>query len=158
MWSIVTGAFERFRNGLKTLGVLDAITNEPRKLQTLNERIVTFWRDYLQDVEEKEGPSKLGKILAFATGATIIPPAGFSPQPSIEFLHEQSIHPSRQLPMANTCINPLKLPMLETNDHFKESMDFALGNAHGYRSMRTYVEHLLPRGCIGVLANPYILL
>uniref|UniRef100_A0A3B3VIE7 HECT domain-containing protein n=1 Tax=Poecilia latipinna TaxID=48699 RepID=A0A3B3VIE7_9TELE len=95
------------------------------------ERTVTFWRDYLQDVEEG-GPSKLGKILAFATGATIIPPAGFSPQPSIEFLHEQSIHPSRQLPMANTCIHPLKLPMLETYDHFKESMDFG-GHCYGHQ-------------------------
>uniref|UniRef100_A0A3B3X3V8 HECT domain-containing protein n=1 Tax=Poecilia mexicana TaxID=48701 RepID=A0A3B3X3V8_9TELE len=95
------------------------------------ERTVTFWRDYLQDVEGG-GPSKLGKILAFATGATIIPPAGFSPQPSIEFLHEQSIHPSRQLPMANTCIHPLKLPMLETYDHFKESMDFG-GHFYGHQ-------------------------
>ncbi|MED6272205.1 hypothetical protein CHARACLAT_027793 [Characodon lateralis] len=52
------------------------------------ERVVPFWRDYLQDVEEEEGPSKLAKILGFSTGATVITLIGFSPQPSIEFLHE----------------------------------------------------------------------
>ncbi|MED6243724.1 hypothetical protein ATANTOWER_025786 [Ataeniobius toweri] len=98
------------------------------------EHVVPFWRDYLQDVEEEEkGPSKLAKILGFATGATVIPPVGVSPQPSIEFLHEESVSPSRRLPMANTCINCLKLPLLETYDQFKESMDFALGNTQGFR-------------------------
>ncbi|MEQ2227315.1 hypothetical protein ILYODFUR_036431 [Ilyodon furcidens] len=73
--------------------------------RSAEERVVPFWRDYLQDFEEEEGPSKLAKILGFATGATVIPPVGFSPPPSIEFLHEQFVSPSRQLPMANTCIN-----------------------------------------------------
>ncbi|KAF7645695.1 hypothetical protein LDENG_00199930, partial [Lucifuga dentata] len=52
------------------------------------ELVVPFWRDYLQDVEEEDGPAKLGKILAFATGANVVPPIAFSTQPSIDFLHD----------------------------------------------------------------------
>lgn len=83
-------------------------------------------------VLEQEGPSKLGKILAFATGASVIPPVGFSPQPSIDFLHDHSFSPKCRLPMANTCINCLKLPMLDTYEDFRESMDFAIGNTQGF--------------------------
>ncbi|MED6240078.1 hypothetical protein ATANTOWER_015760 [Ataeniobius toweri] len=101
--------------------------------RSAEERVIPFWRDYMQNVEEEEeGPSKLAKILGFSTGATVITLVRFSPQPSIEFLHEQSVSPSRRLPMANTCINCLKLPLLETYDQFKESMDFALGNTQGF--------------------------
>ncbi|XP_078029666.1 G2/M phase-specific E3 ubiquitin-protein ligase-like [Epinephelus lanceolatus] len=159
----VYGAFERFREGLKTLGVLDAIRMHPDSFRPLmchepspltadlmdhlfhirlsavgsnkrraEEHVVPFWRDYLQDVEEQVGPSKLGKILAFAKGANVIPPVGFSPQPSIDFLHDQSISTRRHLPMANTCINCLKLPLLDTYEDFRESMDFALGNPQGF--------------------------
>ncbi|XP_051814807.1 G2/M phase-specific E3 ubiquitin-protein ligase-like [Acanthochromis polyacanthus] len=159
----VWGAFERFREGLKTLGVLDAMRIQPDSFRPLmchepspltadamdqlfhirlsavgsnkrmaEERIVAFWRDYLQDVEEQVGPSALGKILAFATGASVIPPVGFSPLPSVDFLHDQSISPGRHLPMANTCINCLKLPLLDTYEDFRESMDFALSNTQGF--------------------------
>ncbi|KAF1389896.1 hypothetical protein PFLUV_G00052290 [Perca fluviatilis] len=96
------------------------------------ERVVPFWRDYLQDVEEQEGPSKLGKILAFATGASVIPPVGFSPQPSIDFLHDHSSSPRSCLPMANTCINGLKLPLFDKYGDFRERMDFAIGNTQGF--------------------------
>ncbi|KAI4812495.1 hypothetical protein KUCAC02_023881 [Chaenocephalus aceratus] len=83
---------------------------------------------------DQEGPPKLGTILAFATGASVIPPVGFSPQPSIDFLHGHPSSPKQRLPiaMANTCINCLKLPLLETYDDFKECMDFALGNTQGF--------------------------
>ncbi|XP_054608769.1 uncharacterized protein LOC129179453 [Dunckerocampus dactyliophorus] len=159
----VCGAFERFKEGLKTLGVLDAIRMHPDSFRPLmchepspltadlmdhlfhirlsavgsnkrraEERVVPFWRDYLQDVEEQEGSSKLGKILAFATGASVIPPVGFSPQPSVDFLHDQPVSSRRCLPMANTCINCLKLPLLDTYEDFRESMDFALGNTQGF--------------------------
>ena len=38
---------------------------------------------------DQEGTQKLGTILAFATGANTVPPIGFFPQPSIEFLHQE---------------------------------------------------------------------
>ena len=81
---------------------------------------------------EQEGPSKLGKILAFATGASVIPPVGFSPQPSIDFLHDHSSSPRSCLPMANTCINCLKLPLFDKYGDFRERMDFAIGNTQGF--------------------------
>ncbi|KAI7790106.1 putative G2/M phase-specific E3 ubiquitin-protein ligase-like [Triplophysa rosa] len=143
----VHGAFERFRDGMKTLGVLDAIQSHPVSFLPIlchqptplsadiieelfefrlsqkgsnnrvqEEVVVPFWRDYLQDIEDEDGPDKLEKILAFATGATCIPPMGFTPQPTIEFLHierSQSAVVSR-FPMANTCINCLKLPLHKT--------------------------------------------
>ncbi|KAF5901172.1 G2/M phase-specific E3 ubiquitin-protein ligase-like, partial [Clarias magur] len=55
--------------------------------RTDENRAVAFWRDYLQDVEEDEGSQKLGAILAFATGSNHVPPIGFHPRPSVEFLH-----------------------------------------------------------------------
>ncbi|MED6243903.1 hypothetical protein ATANTOWER_029703 [Ataeniobius toweri] len=83
---------------------------------------------------DEEGSSKLQNILVFATGANEIPPVGFSPAPSIEFNHEGSEESSskRMFPMANTCINCLKLPLITSYEAFKESMDFALGNTQGF--------------------------
>lgn len=82
---------------------------------------------------DQEGTQKLETILAFATGASAVPPIGFSPQPSIEFLHQEhdGENPSK-LPIANTCINCLKLPLHTSYDGFQENMDFALGNTHGF--------------------------
>lgn len=190
--------FCRFKEGLKTLGVLDAMRTYPESFRPLlchqpppltansmdqlfkirlsvagsnkrmaEERVVPFWRDYLLDVEgkywcciwlcpmtiqcdifctltlfiffcffphvlEEAGALQLSDVLAFATGASIVPPIGFSPQPTIDFLHDQSGIPGRCLPMANTCINCLKLPLCDTYNEFKDSMDYALQNTQGF--------------------------
>ncbi|XP_037548507.1 G2/M phase-specific E3 ubiquitin-protein ligase, partial [Nematolebias whitei] len=161
----VQGPFQRFEEGLKTLGVLDVVKQHPDSFRTLfchepqpltadmmddlftprlapkgsnrrrvEETVIPLWRDYLQDAEDEEGSSKLQNILVFATGANEIPPIGFIPAPSIEFLHEGSEESSSKLmlPMANTCINCLKLPLLTTYEVFKENMDFALWNTQGF--------------------------
>ncbi|XP_034738154.1 G2/M phase-specific E3 ubiquitin-protein ligase [Etheostoma cragini] len=160
----VRGPFERFRDGLRTLGVLDKIKAHPESFRPLlcwspttltadlveslftirlspagsnkrhsEEVVVPFWRDYLSDAEEQEETQKLGMILAFATGANLVPPIGFSPQPSIEFLHqEHDAGTTSKLPIANTCINCLKLPLHTCYKDFQENMDFALGNTHGF--------------------------
>ncbi|KAI9520680.1 hypothetical protein NQZ68_015600 [Dissostichus eleginoides] len=98
------------------------------------EMVVPYWRDYLIDVEDQEGPSKLEQILAFATGATVIPPIGFQPTPSIDFLHEEEYGDSAvsNLPLANTCINCLKLPLHSSYSVFKAKLDFAFANTHGF--------------------------
>ncbi|KAI4810862.1 hypothetical protein KUCAC02_013790 [Chaenocephalus aceratus] len=114
----VQGPFQRFCEGMKTLGVLDAVRKHPDSFKplfcyeehllsadqmdnlfiiqlspegsntrTAEERVETCWRDYLQDAEEEQGPTKVQKILAFATGASVVPPIGFSPTPSVEFIH-----------------------------------------------------------------------
>ncbi|KAL1276872.1 hypothetical protein QQF64_023545 [Cirrhinus molitorella] len=93
----VRGPFERFRDGLKTLGVFSKVQQHPEAFRSVfchqpnqlttdimddlfeiqwsengsnrraNEnRVIAFWRDYLQDVEE-EGSQGLEAILAFAT-------------------------------------------------------------------------------------------
>ncbi|TDH05067.1 hypothetical protein EPR50_G00139810 [Perca flavescens] len=159
----VSGALQRFREGMKTLGVLDAIRMHPdafrplfchepspltadvleqlfeirlsavgRNKRRAEECVVAFWRDYLLDVEEQEGPLQLGGILAFATGANDIPPLGFSPLPSVVFLHELPLRQARHLPTANACINCLRLPVLKKFEDFKETMDFALKNTQGF--------------------------
>uniref|UniRef100_A0A8D0B453 HECT domain-containing protein n=1 Tax=Sander lucioperca TaxID=283035 RepID=A0A8D0B453_SANLU len=122
---------QKMNSGMKTLGVLDAIRMHPDAFRplfchepsplTADEWVVAFWRDYLLD-----GPLQLGGILAFATGANVIPPLGFSPRPSVDFLHELPLRQGRHLPPANTCINCLRLPVL------KKTMDFALKNTQGF--------------------------
>ena len=60
--------------------------------------------------QEQELFAALENILAFSTEAIKVPPAGFSPDPSIQFQTE-SLYP-----MANTCANCLSLP-LSTEDY-----------------------------------------
>ncbi|CAM4609845.1 unnamed protein product [Leuciscus chuanchicus] len=142
----VRGPFERFRDGLKTLGVLDKIQAHPESFRpllcwsptTLTADLVdSLFNIRLSPVgsnrRHQEGIQKLETILAFATGASTVPPIGFSPQPSIEFLHlEHDAEINSKLPIANTCINCLKLPLHTTYRDFQENMDFALGNTHGF--------------------------
>ncbi|XP_071777645.1 G2/M phase-specific E3 ubiquitin-protein ligase-like [Centroberyx gerrardi] len=161
----VQGPFQRFCEGLKTLGVLEKIPRHPDSFRPLfcyepstltadrvddlfsirlspegsnkraaEEMVVTFWRDYLQDAEEEEGPSKLQKILAFATGASVVPPIGFSPTPSVQFIHkgDDDFSSTPMFPMANTCVNCIKLPLHVSYQLFKEKFDFALGNTYGF--------------------------
>nr|XP_033960744.1 G2/M phase-specific E3 ubiquitin-protein ligase-like [Pseudochaenichthys georgianus] len=160
----VRGPFERFRDGLRTLGVLDKIQAHPESFRPLlcwsptnltadlldslfticlstvgsNRRIaeevgVPFWRDYLTDAEDQEGTQKLRTILAFATGANTVPPIGFDPPPSVEFLHQNyDSGTTSKLPIANTCINCLKLPLHSSYIDFQENMVFALGNTQGF--------------------------
>ncbi|KAJ8004357.1 hypothetical protein DPEC_G00158330 [Dallia pectoralis] len=131
---------------LKTIDDKDQLVNDILMFQIVcralckgsNKRIseevvIPFWRDCLQDAQD-ESPAKLQEILAFATGATVIPPIGFDPTPSIGFLHENGHQDTSasSLPIANTCINCLNLPLHKSYIVFKEKMDFALGNTHGF--------------------------
>ncbi|XP_074535571.1 G2/M phase-specific E3 ubiquitin-protein ligase-like [Halichoeres trimaculatus] len=161
----VQGPFQRFHEGLKTLGVLEKIQKHPDSFRPLfcyepttltadqlddlftirlspegsNKRVVEevvipFWRDYLQDAEGKEGPSKLQKILAFATGASVVLPICFSPSPSVEFIYkgDDDFSSTPLFPMANTCVNCIRLPLHVSYQLFKEKFDFALGNTYGF--------------------------
>ncbi|XP_019862007.1 PREDICTED: G2/M phase-specific E3 ubiquitin-protein ligase-like [Amphimedon queenslandica] len=100
------------------------------------EEVALFWVNLLQDVqngiglvktEETEFSISLGDILAFATGASTVPPIGFCPQPSILF-HKRSKYPE-----ANTCSNILRLSLLsESYEEFKELFCFSIANAIGF--------------------------
>ena len=70
-----------------------------------------------------------GKILAFATGASNVPPMGFPVSPNISFIGDDP----RQLPTASTCSLILKFPLTLTEyDNFKERMTMAVLNTVGF--------------------------
>ncbi|KAE8300718.1 G2/M phase-specific E3 ubiquitin-protein ligase [Larimichthys crocea] len=152
----VRGPLERFSDGLGTLGVLQKIKHHPEAFRPVlcyspgtltaeimdhlfairwsemgsnnrahENRVVAYWRDYLQDAEEDEGPPKLGDILSFATGCDVMPPIGFSPKPSLEFQRGR-------YPIANTCVNCLRIPLHQSYEDFKSNMDFAIRNTQGF--------------------------
>ncbi|XP_030415211.1 G2/M phase-specific E3 ubiquitin-protein ligase [Gopherus evgoodei] len=144
----VHSSFESFRQGLKTLGVLEKIQLHPdafssilcHKPERLSARIlgdlftihclsgvnkvqgVDFWMGYLQDVEGGESAATLEDILVFATGSSSIPPIGFEPDPSVKFLRIK-------YPVGNRQLNSLELPITKTYEQFKNKMDFAISSA-----------------------------
>lgn len=62
----------------------------------------------------------------FATGLKSLPPSGLIPEPQLEFLEDSPY------PMANTCANTMKLPLLDNFELFKSNMDFGIQNAPGF--------------------------
>ncbi|XP_063501993.1 G2/M phase-specific E3 ubiquitin-protein ligase isoform X3 [Symphalangus syndactylus] len=136
--------FESFKQGLKTLGVLEKIQAYPEafcsilchKPESLSAKILNelftvhtlpdvkalgFWNSYLQAVEDGKSTTTMEDILIFATGCSSIPPAGFKPTPSIECLHVD-------FPVGNKCNNCLAIPITNTYKEFQENMDFTIRN------------------------------
>ncbi|XP_051872649.1 G2/M phase-specific E3 ubiquitin-protein ligase isoform X1 [Pristis pectinata] len=159
----VHSPLERFREGLKILGVLENIQTYPEKFSELlcykpqklsseiignlfsvnfspngsnriiaESKVVSFWRDYLADVEGGKTKASFEGILTFATGTNNIPPISFLPSPAIKFLHSDGIIQYR-FPTGQTSLNCLKLPMSKTYEEFKECMDFAICNTPGLK-------------------------
>ncbi|MBN3294218.1 G2E3 ligase, partial [Polypterus senegalus] len=92
-------------------------------------RIAAYWADYLLDIEGKTSfaePS-LEDILMFSTGVSSIPPIGFHPKPTVNFLHNESPYP-----IAQTCTNSLSIPIHKTYDKFKYHMNFGILNSPGF--------------------------
>lgn len=90
------------------------------------EKTITYWCDLLLDIEDGKAGISLKEILTFATGSDQIPYLGFGVDPSIEFLHEETF------PKANTCAMVLRLPVHNSFNSFKESMEFAIQNSPGF--------------------------
>ncbi len=65
-------------------------------------------------------------VLMFATGLSSLPPSGLEPLPQIKFLDDSAF------PMANTCTNSLKLPLLDSYTLFNSQMDFGIQNSPGF--------------------------
>uniref|UniRef100_A0A8C7WXR4 HECT domain-containing protein n=1 Tax=Oryzias sinensis TaxID=183150 RepID=A0A8C7WXR4_9TELE len=137
----VQGPFHRFCEGLTTLGVLQKIRSHPdsfRPLFCYQPCVMTA--DQMENLFSirlsPEGSNKRAAeetILAFATGASVVPAIGFSPTPSVQFMHnEDDDFFSSMFPMANTCVNCIKLPLHTSYQLFREKFDFALGNTHGF--------------------------
>lgn len=87
---------------------------------------MAYWADYLLDCEEDQAAVSVEDILMFATGLSSLPPSGLEPLPQIEFLDDSVF------PMANTCSNTLKLPLLDSYTLFKSQMDFGIQNSPGF--------------------------
>ncbi|XP_023607318.1 G2/M phase-specific E3 ubiquitin-protein ligase isoform X2 [Myotis lucifugus] len=139
----VQAPFESFKQGLKTLGVLEKIQTYPEAfysifchkpenlsakmlrdlftVHTCDAQSLGFWNSYLQAVEDGKSATTLEDILIFATGCNSIPPAGFKPTPSVECLH-------MDFPVGNKCNNCLALPITNTYKEFQEKMDFSIRN------------------------------
>ncbi|XP_068109982.1 G2/M phase-specific E3 ubiquitin-protein ligase isoform X2 [Hyperolius riggenbachi] len=140
---------ESFKEGLKTLGVLEKIQAypsafcgvlcfKPEKLtaKALDDlftiahstevnsmqkcNAINLWKEYLENTEVGVTAVSLENILSFATGMDSIPPAGFEPQPSIVF------HYSNKFPTALKDLNSMALPGKITYDNFRKSMDEAI--------------------------------
>uniref|UniRef100_A0AAY4B7L9 HECT domain-containing protein n=1 Tax=Denticeps clupeoides TaxID=299321 RepID=A0AAY4B7L9_9TELE len=131
----------RFREGLMSLGVLDALQKYPLQLKCLfmkshkvltaadlenlfqiihSERVSNAFQD-LQDAEFDSSVS-LEDILVFFTGCDHVLALSFSPKPRIEFTTHS------RFPIANTCENILSIPVHANYTAFQSDMDFAIRN------------------------------
>jgi hypothetical protein len=107
----------------------------------IEQNIIFNFNQYLEDVEndrvvsqveDREVVLNLNQILEFATGAQHVPAVGFSPRPTIEFLH--NLNTPRKI-STNTCANVLKFPVNELCDQkkFSEEFTFCLLNSPGFQ-------------------------
>ncbi|XP_025006505.2 G2/M phase-specific E3 ubiquitin-protein ligase isoform X2 [Gallus gallus] len=143
----IISPLESFRQGLKTLGLLEKMEMHPdafsslfcHKPENLSAEALCdlftihsstdvnkvgaadFWMGYLQDVESGESVVTLQDILFFVTGCSSIPPIGFDPEPTIKFL---PVH----YPIGNRLLNCLELPITRTYENFKNKMEFTIRN------------------------------
>ncbi|XP_010709942.1 G2/M phase-specific E3 ubiquitin-protein ligase isoform X2 [Meleagris gallopavo] len=143
----IISPLESFRQGLKTLGLLEKMEMYPdafsslfcHKPENLSAEALCdlftihcspdvneiggadFWMGYLQDVESGESVVTLQDILFFVTGCSSIPPIGFDPEPTIKFL---PVH----YPIGNRLLNCLELPITRTYENFKNKMEFTIRN------------------------------
>uniref|UniRef100_A0A3Q0STR9 HECT domain-containing protein n=1 Tax=Amphilophus citrinellus TaxID=61819 RepID=A0A3Q0STR9_AMPCI len=139
-WYIIDrnhGAIERFKNGLATLQFLTALQQYPMKnlsaahIENLfqpelspdgsNQRC---W--YLLLLSEHNSVVTLEDVLMVATGVPCMPPAGMDPQPCLQLFK------GSKFPMANTCANTVKLPLLDNYNTFKDNMNFGIRNSPGF--------------------------
>jgi len=76
----------------------------------------------------------LADVLFFATGVKRMPPLGFNPPPTLQFLHDKEANGElSRFPKANTCSCCVSLPVLHnTFEQFTADMVFAIGNTQGY--------------------------
>uniref|UniRef100_A0A4W5N0J1 G2/M-phase specific E3 ubiquitin protein ligase n=1 Tax=Hucho hucho TaxID=62062 RepID=A0A4W5N0J1_9TELE len=144
--------FQRFCEGLKTLGVFDQVQmfpgafaslfcSSPDKLtaETMSalftvkfseqeettgkeSAVVTFWRHYL--VEFGRCATSLEDVLIYATSTDVVPAIGFSPNPTLSFLNP--LDPAGAFPESQPSSNHLVLPVVPSYQVFKKNMEYAV--------------------------------
>ncbi|XP_061586278.1 G2/M phase-specific E3 ubiquitin-protein ligase-like [Cololabis saira] len=147
----ITPNLPGFRDGLMSLGFLDALQRYPLQMKCLfvkaeksltaadvenlfriihSERGSNAFQEecctlaFWQDYlqdAECENNVSLADILIFLTGCDSVPALGFSPKPSLP-----------DFPQANTCENILRIPVHAVYTAFKSDMDFAIRNSPGF--------------------------
>uniref|UniRef100_A0A3B1JE00 HECT domain-containing protein n=1 Tax=Astyanax mexicanus TaxID=7994 RepID=A0A3B1JE00_ASTMX len=130
--------FSRFKEGLATLDVANALEQHPSLLQPFMCYTEARLRaDTVEDIfhvklmvfnllsDEKSGLS-LQDVLMFGTGLKEVPPAAIKPQPQLTFEW------SSRFPLASTCANTLKIPILPSYEDFQEAMDYGIQNSLGF--------------------------
>lgn len=87
-------------------------------------RIRSFWSDWLIEIEDGESEISFEDLLIFTTCLGAPPPLGFDTSPCIEFLHNGG-----KLPTANTCDLVLRLPIHDEYDHWKACVEHGIVEA-----------------------------
>ena len=95
-------------------------------------QVLSYWNDYLQDIDDGAGVVTFNDILFFSSGCKELPPLGL--KLSIRFLHTpESDGSMSQFPKANTCACILLLPTIHAEFmQFKEALTTAFLNAKGF--------------------------
>ncbi|XP_031328077.1 G2/M phase-specific E3 ubiquitin-protein ligase-like [Photinus pyralis] len=97
--------------------------------RSIENRIISFWRDFLLDCEDNVTEVTLKDVIIFITAAETVPPLGFSIAPKITFLHDDAT----LYPKANTCALEISLPTCHSSyDKFKQHMAFGIGNCKDF--------------------------
>ncbi|XP_063080136.1 G2/M phase-specific E3 ubiquitin-protein ligase [Engraulis encrasicolus] len=145
---------QRFREGLRTLGVYDQIQMAPEAFYQLfcfapeklcvdsmltmfsaqyserktykekEEATWKHWQQFLQECEEGRCASSLEDVLVFATSSDTVPMMGFLPAPSVSFLPVAD--PSYAFPQRQPDANRVLLPVTPSYAAFKKNMEYAV--------------------------------
>jgi hypothetical protein len=68
--------------------------------------------------------TSLEDVLIFATSADVVPAVGFSPSPTLSFLHP--LDPAGAFPVSQPSSNRLLLPVVPSYQAFKKHMEYAV--------------------------------
>ncbi|XP_030644233.1 G2/M phase-specific E3 ubiquitin-protein ligase [Chanos chanos] len=145
---------QRFREGLRTLGVFEHVQacpeaffpvfcepqesltaqcvarlfaaqhSEEEELKAKEITTIAFWEQYLQECEEGMCATSLDDVLIFATAADAVPAVGFNPTPTLHFLHPAES--SSAVPRSQPDANCLSLPVLPAYEIFKKHVEYAV--------------------------------
>lgn len=145
---------QRFREGLRTLGVFEQVQmctegfysvfcgpvekltaesilelfttrfSEEEDLKAQEYTTQSFWKQYLHECEDGQCAASLEDILTFATGTDVVPSIGFNPPLALSFLI--SPDPSCAFPRSHCDTNHLILPILPSYEVFKKHLDYTV--------------------------------
>ncbi len=128
----VNCSLERFKEGSFTSLFIIFRSDKGSNKYQKESQVLSYWNDYLQDIDDGAGVVTFNDILFFSSGCKELPPLGL--KLSIRFLHTpESDGSMSQFPKANTCACILLLPTIHAEFmQFKEALTTAFLNAKGF--------------------------